>query len=192
MMLSSIQPAASHLRPPAAIKHAPRKWPSNPRSTVFPTLTFFRRTQRTQGTQGPASQSLSLRPSRLGEKPSSIPACIFRALAVIVEVDKPRVMQSPVLSREEELYWLALKLLPGLGSRTSGHLLDRFRTPQAIFRASRTELEGAGVSGAIAHSIACGCTSDDAASRHHDNAQCGAVAVTIGEPRYPQVLREIF
>src|ERR1039458_7640107 len=42
-------------------------------------------------------------------------------------------MQSPVLSREEELYWLALKLVPGLGSRTSGKLLDRFRTPQAIF-----------------------------------------------------------
>ena len=53
-------------------------------------------------------------------------------------------MQSPVLSREEELHWLALKLVPGLGTRTSGKLLDRFRTPQAIFRASRTELEGGG------------------------------------------------
>jgi len=57
-------------------------------------------------------------------------------------------MQSSVLSREEELYWLAFKLVPGLGSRTAGKLLDRFRTPQAIFRASRTELEAAGVSGA--------------------------------------------
>ena len=57
---------------------------------------------------------------------------------------------SPALSREEELYWLALRLAPGLGSRTSGKLLARYRTPQAVFRASRTELEGAGVSGSVA------------------------------------------
>src|ERR1035441_8101670 len=120
------------------------------------------------------------------------PACAFPSLAGIVEDDKPRVMPSPVLSREEELYWLALKLVPGLGSRTSGKLLDRFRTPQAIFRASRTELEGAGVSGAVAQSIASGCTFEDAANQHEKMAQCAAVAVTIGDPRYPQALREIF
>ncbi len=51
-------------------------------------------------------------------------------------------------SREEELHWLALKLIPGLGTRTAGKLIQRFRTPQAVFRASRTELEGAGLSGA--------------------------------------------
>ena len=71
-------------------------------------------------------------------------------------------MEVPVLSREEELHWLALKLVPGLGTRTAGKLLDRFRTPQAVFRASRTELEAAGVSGAVAQSIASGCTFDDA------------------------------
>ena len=64
---------------------------------------------------------------------------------------------STVLSREEELHWLALRLVPGLGARTAGKLLQRFRTPQAIFRASRTELEGAGVSGSVAQSIASGC-----------------------------------
>ena len=74
-------------------------------------------------------------------------------------------MVSPVLGREEELYWLALKLIPGLGTRNSGKLLDRLRSPQAIFRASRTELEGAGVSGAVAQSIASGCTFDDAAAQ---------------------------
>jgi DNA processing protein len=75
-------------------------------------------------------------------------------------------MPSFVLSREEELYWLALKLVPGLGTRTSGKLLDRFRTPQAIFRASRTELEAAGVNGAVAQSIASGITFEDAAAQH--------------------------
>jgi DNA processing protein len=101
-------------------------------------------------------------------------------------------MTPPVLSQEEELYWLVLKLIPGLGTRTSGKLLDRFRTPQAIFRASRTELEAAGVSGSVAQSIASGCSFDDAAAQQEKMLQAGAVAVTIGDPRYPQALRDIF
>src|SRR5580658_3098353 len=101
-------------------------------------------------------------------------------------------MSTAVLSREEELYWLALKLVPGLGTRTSNKLLDRFRSPQAIFRASRTELEGAGVSGAVAQSSASGCTFDDAAAQQHKMADAGAILVTISDARYPQPLREIF
>jgi DNA processing protein len=101
-------------------------------------------------------------------------------------------MSTVVLSREEELYWLALKLVPGLGTRTTNKLLDRFRSPQAIFRASRTELEGAGISGAVAQSIASGCTFDDAAAQQEKMAQSGATLITIGDPRYPQPLREIF
>src|SRR6266436_3268510 len=101
-------------------------------------------------------------------------------------------MPAPVLTREEELYWLALKLVPGLGTRTSGKLLDRFRSPQAIFRASRTELEGGGVSGAVAQSIASGCTFEDAAAQQEKMAESGAVMVTMGDPLYPQALREIF
>src|SRR5215813_8387152 len=101
-------------------------------------------------------------------------------------------MLSSVLSREEELHWLALKLIPGLGTRNTARLLDRFRTPQAIFRASRTELEGAGVSGAVAQSIASGCTFEDAVVQQEKMTEAGAVLVTIGDPRYPQPLREIF
>src|SRR6266567_529008 len=101
-------------------------------------------------------------------------------------------MLAPVLSREEELFWLALKLVPGLGSRTSGKLLDRFRTPQSIFRASRTELEGAGVSGSVAQSIASGCSFEEAAAQQTQMAKCDAVAVTLGDPRYPAPLRDIF
>ena len=101
-------------------------------------------------------------------------------------------MSTALLSREEELHWLALKLVPGLGTRTSNKLLDRFRSPQAIFRASRTELEGAGVSGAVAQSIASGCTFDDAASQQEKMIEAGATIITIGDPRYPQLLREIF
>jgi len=101
-------------------------------------------------------------------------------------------MSSFVLSREEELYWLALRLVPGLGTRTSAKLLDRFRTPQAIFRATRTELEGAGVSGAVAQSIASGTTFEDAAAQQDKIVESGATLITLGDPRYPQPLREIF
>jgi DNA processing protein len=101
-------------------------------------------------------------------------------------------MQSPFLSREEELHWLALRLVPGIGARTSGKLLERFRTPQAIFRASRTELEAAGVSGSVAQSVVSGTTFDDAVAQQEKMAETGAVAITLTDPRYPQRLREIF
>jgi DNA processing protein len=101
-------------------------------------------------------------------------------------------MSMPVLSREEELYWLALKLIPGLGTRTSAKLLDRFRTPQAVFRATRTELEAAGIGGAVAQSIASGCTFEDAAAQHEKMLAAGAVLVSMGDPAYPRLLREIF
>jgi len=101
-------------------------------------------------------------------------------------------MLSPVLSREEELYWLALKLVPGLGTRTSGKLLDRFGTPQAIFRASRSELEAAGLSGAIAQSVSSGCTFEDAAVQQQKMLDTATELVTIGDARYPRPLREIF
>jgi len=101
-------------------------------------------------------------------------------------------MPAPILSREEELYWLAFKLVPGLGTRTSGKLLDRFRSPQAVFRASRTELEAAGVSGAVAQSIASGITFEDAAAQQNKVLESGAAIVTLGDPCYPQLLREIF
>ncbi len=95
-------------------------------------------------------------------------------------------------SREEELHWLALTLIPGLGTRGAGKLIQRFRTPQAVFRASRTELEGAGLSGALAQSIASGCTFEDAVAQQEKMLEAGAVAVTITDPRYPPLLREIF
>jgi DNA processing protein len=101
-------------------------------------------------------------------------------------------LQAPIVSRDEELHWLALKLIPGLGARTSNKLLDRFRTPQAIFRASRTELESVGVSGAVAQSIASGCTFEDAVVQQEKMVEGGVELVTIGGPTYPQLLREIF
>ena len=104
-------------------------------------------------------------------------------------------MADPAVSsigREEELHWLALTLIPGLGTRMSGKLLDRFRTPQAIFRASRSELEAAGVSGAVAQSISSGCSFEDAIDQQHRMTQHNAAVIVRNDPRYPALLREIF
>jgi DNA processing protein len=101
-------------------------------------------------------------------------------------------MKTTSTSRDEELYWLALRLVPGLGNRTAGRLLERLRTPQAIFRASRTELESAGASGAVAQSVASGVTFDDAAAQHEKMAAAGASLIPIQDPAYPKLLRDIY
>src|ERR1700722_997587 len=96
------------------------------------------------------------------------------------------------VSREEELHWLALILVPGLGTRMAGKLLNRFRTPQAVFRASRSELEAAGAGGVVAQSISSGCSFEDALDQQQKMAERGAVAIVRSDQRYPALLREIF
>jgi DNA processing protein len=71
-------------------------------------------------------------------------------------------------------------------------LIDRFRTPQAIFRASVSELEGLGISGAVARSIASGCAFEEAADQQQKMLHIGAVAIPINDPLYPEPLRQIF
>ncbi|HBY60710.1 MAG TPA: DNA-protecting protein DprA [Solibacterales bacterium] len=96
------------------------------------------------------------------------------------------------LTREEELHWLALLLTPGLGTRGAQQLLERRRSPVSIFRASRSELEGLGLSGSAAQSIASGTTFDDAVRQQEKLAAFGATLVPCLDPRYPERLREIY
>jgi DNA processing protein len=101
-------------------------------------------------------------------------------------------MPAPFLTEEDELHWLALKLIPGLGPRIAGKLLDQFRTPRAVFNAPRTELEAAGASGSVAQSIASGCSFEDAAAQQRRMRESGAECITLRDPRYPPLLREIY
>src|ERR1700735_4268258 len=98
--------------------------------------------------------------------------------------------KAATLTGEEELYWLALRLLPGLGTRRIGLLLERLRTPQAIFRASASELEASGLTGAVAHSVARGCCFDAAASQQQKMKEAGAQLIALNDPRYPEALRK--
>ena len=101
-------------------------------------------------------------------------------------------MQTCIISAEEELHWLALRMVPGLGTRKARLLIERFRTPQAIFRASPSELEDAGLLGAVARSIASGCSFEDAAAQQQKLRETETTLVTISDPAYPRPLREIF
>jgi len=97
----------------------------------------------------------------------------------------------PRLTPEEELYWLALRLVQGLGPARAISLLEAYSTPQAIFRASVSELEGHGLSGAAARSIASGCTFEDAAAHREKLSQEAAAILPFGHPSYPSALLSI-
>lgn len=96
------------------------------------------------------------------------------------------------VTSQDALYWLALRMTPGLGTRKAGQLLEVFRSPQAIFHASRSELQAAGLSAGVAQSLASGCAFDDAADQQTQAARAGAVLIPVTDARYPPVLRDIF
>jgi DNA processing protein len=101
-------------------------------------------------------------------------------------------MATALLTKDEELHWLALRMVPGLGAIGTLRILERLRTPQAIFRSSASELEAAGVSPSLARSIASGVTFEDAVEQQQRMIDAGARMISYSDPLYPSGLREIF
>ncbi len=90
------------------------------------------------------------------------------------------------------LGWLGLALTPGLGARTAGKLLREFGSPEAIFNASLTSLEGQRLPAAVAQALHSRQPLSDAA-RELANAQAaGCRLLTWDEPGYSSRLREIY
>jgi DNA processing protein len=121
---------------------------------------------------------------------------VNRVLRLRTHAPRPHLLsEGPIatdqLTAEEELHWLALILVPGLGTRKSGHLIKQFRSPMAIFHSSPSELEGAGLPGTIARSISSGCTFDDAVDQQAKARASGVEVIPITDARYPASLREI-
>jgi len=83
-------------------------------------------------------------------------------------------------------------MTPGLGTRTAIQLIETFKTPEAVFRASRSELEAAGVPPGLAQSISSGCAFDDAVTQQQKVTQAEAFVIPITDSRYPLRLKEIF
>jgi len=101
-------------------------------------------------------------------------------------------MATAALTKEDELHWLALRLVPGLGPRKAGQLLAQFRSPQSIFRAAPDELESAGLPGTLARTISSGCTFEDAVDQQQKMLETGATLISFSDPRYPARLKEIY
>ena len=94
---------------------------------------------------------------------------------------------------EDIFYWLALSLTPGVGSILIKRLLDRFKTPEAVFRASLKELvriEGLGEK--VAGEIRKG-PSDKAVKRELSLLEkTGGKVVTLRDGDYPTRLKDIY
>lgn len=103
-----------------------------------------------------------------------------------------RTAPVPLRSDTETLHWLALVLTPGLGARKSVDLIEAYKSVEALFRASSSELRGCGLSGPAAQAIASGCAFDTAL-RLQERMKAEEIGLlTILDTIYPEPLRHIF
>ncbi len=90
------------------------------------------------------------------------------------------------------LEWLALTLTPGLGPTKARKLVEHLGGPEAVFRASLTELEGTGIQAVSAQAIATGKSAELA---REEIAKAAAEKITVAsleDPTYPPRLKEIY
>lgn len=104
----------------------------------------------------------------------------------------PQLMRKTAPSHDEVLHWLALRMVPGLGTLGTLRLLRTMQSPLAIFRASTSELQAAGLSAAQAKSISSGYSFDDAVDQQQKMLNAGVELISLHDERYPQRLRDIF
>jgi DNA processing protein len=101
-------------------------------------------------------------------------------------------MSGIATDQDEQLYWLALQLVPGLGTRKAAILLDHFQSARGVFHATVPELGAFGIPVSTAQSIVSGCTFDDAATQQAKVAAQGVTLIALLDERYPKRLRQIF
>lgn len=94
---------------------------------------------------------------------------------------------------EDIFYWLALNLTPGVGSVLIKRLLDRFKTPEAVFHAPTKELlKVEGVGGKLADEIRKG-PLDKAVNKELSLLkEAGGTILTLKDDDYPKRLRDIY
>ena len=93
---------------------------------------------------------------------------------------------------EEELHWLALRLVSGLGARVALRLVKTLGSAADVFRASSCELEALGVASHVVRNIAAGTVYEEAIREAERARQLGVSFLTYKSSDYPPLLREIF
>jgi DNA processing protein len=90
------------------------------------------------------------------------------------------------------LQWLALALTPSLGPSRCRRLVEHFGSTKAVFTASLTELEAAGLPAVAAQSIALGKSAEQAQEEMVRAASVGAQILTLDDAAYPPLLKQIY
>ena len=90
------------------------------------------------------------------------------------------------------LEWIALTLTPSLGPTRSRKLVEHFGSPEAVFHASLTELEGAGLQAVSAQAIATGKSAELAREELASAKEAGITVLSIEDLQYPPRLKEIY
>jgi len=93
---------------------------------------------------------------------------------------------------ETSMQWLAMALTPGLGPTKARRVIEFFGSVQAVFRASLTELEAAGLRAVSAQSLGTGRSMELAQDELGKVASAGARIVALDDPRYPTQLKQIY
>jgi DNA processing protein len=93
---------------------------------------------------------------------------------------------------ETSMQWLALALTPGLGPTKARRVIEFFGGVQALFRASLTELEAAGLRAVSAQSLGTGRSMELAQDELAKVAAAEAHIVSLDDPGYPAQLKQIY
>jgi DNA processing protein len=104
----------------------------------------------------------------------------------------PTLSQTATQTSTHLLEWLAISLTTGLGPTRARKLVEHFGSPEAVFRASLTELEGSGIQAISAQSIATGKSAELAREEIARAAAMGATLISMEDPCYPLRLKEIY
>jgi len=89
-------------------------------------------------------------------------------------------------------HWLALVLTPGLGPHRARRLVEHFGGVQAVFKATLTELEAAGIPAAAAQGLGTGRALELANDEQARAAAAGVRLISLEDAEYPPPLRQIY
>jgi DNA processing protein len=95
-------------------------------------------------------------------------------------------------SESTVLNWLALALTPGLGPTRARKLAEHFGSAEKVFCATLTELEACGLPAPAVQAIGTGKSTARALEELGKAADAGASILTLDDPAYPLLLRQIY
>jgi DNA processing protein len=88
--------------------------------------------------------------------------------------------------------WVALNMTPGIGPRAAAKLLERFGSAEAVFRASRAELEKVRLLPEAVDCIIARDMHDRAEADIQQVRKLGGDVLVLDDGVYPSLLREIY